>query len=168
MSEKNAYKTFKNNVCSYIDRIDRIETRTLQGVPDVNLCMKGGCEMWIEIKSPTEPKRKTTPLFGSNHKVSQDQKNWFRRQLSAGGKCAFFIYTDKRVILLSGEFCDDLNEMPLLQILEKSAWNSNKPMRKEEWCKMREALLNWDISDSKHNPTPIKSNIFSDGQIEKL
>jgi hypothetical protein len=153
MSEKNAYKSLKKNVVQpCFDRIDRIETSTLAGVPDVNLCLKGGYEMWIEIKSPIEPKRKTTPLFGSNHKVSQDQKNWFFRQLSSGGKVFFLIYTDKRIILLDGKFYDSINEMPLFEILEKSAWHANKPVRgKEKWMKLREILKTQGTNDLKQN-----------------
>lgn len=141
MSEKNAYKNFKTNVCNlHFDRIDRIETRTLQGVPDVNLCLQGGNEMWIEIKSPKEPKKKTTPLFGSNHKVTQEQKNWFHRQLTAGGRGFFLIYTDKRTILLNSIYYDVINEMALDEILEKSDWHAMKPVRKEKWNQMRDLL----------------------------
>jgi hypothetical protein len=141
MSEKNAYKLLKKHLvlpCS--DRIDRIETRIIQGVPDVNLCLDGGYEMWIEIKSPVEPKKQSTPLFGSNHKVSQEQKNWFHRQLASGGRGFFLIYTDKRIILLNGKFYDEINAMPLSEILDKADWHTTKPVRKNEWNKLREAL----------------------------
>jgi len=158
MSEKNAYKIFKKNLeIPGIDRIDRIETATLAGVPDVNLCLRGGSEMWIEIKSPTEPKRETTPLFRSNHKVSQDQKNWFDRQLSAGGKAFFLIYTDKKIILLDGKFYDVINELTLSEILENASWHSTKPVRGiEKWKKFREILKTSHTKDSKPNPTRIK------------
>ena len=157
MSEKNAYKTFKKNVLHpCFDRVDRIETRTVQGVPDINLCLQGGHEMWIEIKSPTEPKRASTPLFGSNHKVSQEQKNWFHRQLTAGGQVFFLIYTDKRIILLDGIYYDEINEMLLSEILDKANWHSIKPVkRKEEWKRLREVLKTQVMIDLKRNPTRI-------------
>ena len=79
MSESSDYKTFKANVPEPGDRLDRIENAVVTGMPDINMCI-GGTEVWIEQKSPKEPVRSTTPLFGSNHKISQEQANWFLRQ----------------------------------------------------------------------------------------
>ena len=116
------------------------ENVVVTGMPDINFC-SGGVECWIEQKSPTEPKRKTTPLFGSNHKVSQEQANWMLRQRKAGGKCYFLISTDKRWILVGGFLADQLNTMTVDEIVEQAVWSTMKPVKdKEQWQTLRQEL----------------------------
>ena len=140
MAESTDYKTFKANVPQPGDRLDRIENVVVTGMPDINMCI-GGTEVWIEQKSPKEPKRSSTPLFGSNHKVSQEQANWMLRQRKAGGKCYFLISTDKRWILVGGFLADQLNNMTVDELLEQASWSTTKPVRdKEAWKTLRETL----------------------------
>lgn len=140
MAESTDYKTFKANVPQPGDRLDRIENVVVTGMPDINMCI-GGTEVWIEQKSPKEPKRSTTPLFGSNHRVSQEQANWMLRQRKAGGKCYFLIATDKRWILIGGFLADQLNNMTVDELLEQASWSTTKPVRdKEAWKTLRETL----------------------------
>lgn len=123
MSEKVDYKKFRQAVCHPMDRIQRIENILVIGMPDVNFCIEG-CEGWIEIKSPIEPKKDSTPLFGSNHKLSQDQKNWFLSQKNAGGKGYILICTDKRWILIDGcKYADIVNEMTTRQLVDISIYS---------------------------------------------
>lgn len=140
MAESTDYKTFKKNVPQPGDRLDRIENVVVTGMPDINMCI-GGVEVWIEQKSPKEPVRRTTPLFGSNHKVSQEQANWMLRQRKAGGRCYFLISTDKRWILVGGFLADQLNTMTVDELLEQAVWSTTKPVRdKESWKHLRLAL----------------------------
>lgn len=140
MAESTDYKTFKANVPQPGDRLDRIENVVVTGMPDINMCI-GGTEVWIEQKSPKEPVRKTTALFGSNHKVSQEQANWMLRQRKAGGKCYFLISTDKRWMLVGGFLADQLNSMTVDEILDNAVWATTKPVRdKEAWKTLRETL----------------------------
>ncbi len=140
MSESSDYKTFKKNVPILSDRLDRVENGVVVGMPDINFC-SGGKECWIEMKSPTEPKRSATPLFGSNHKVSQDQANWMLRQFRAGGRAFFLIVTDKRWILISGAFADEINKMTVAELVESARWTTTKPVKdKEQWTLLRNAL----------------------------
>lgn len=140
MAESTDYKTFKANVPQAGDRLDRIENVVVNGMPDINFC-SGGVECWIEQKSPKEPKRSTTPLFGSNHKISQDQANWMLRQRKAGGKCWFLISTDKRWILVGGFLADQLNNLTVDEIVEQCVWSTTKPVRdKEQWTHLRNIL----------------------------
>lgn len=140
MAESTDYKTFKANVPQPGDRLDRVENVVVTGMPDINFC-SGGKECWIEMKSPTEPKRSTTPLFGSNHKVSQDQANWMLRQFRAGGRAFFLIVTDKRWILISGAFADEINKMTVAELVESARWTTTKPVKdKEQWTLLRNAL----------------------------
>lgn len=140
MAESTDYKTFKANVPQAGDRLDRIENVVVNGMPDINFC-SGGVECWIEQKSPKEPKRSTTPLFGSNHKISQEQANWMLRQRKAGGKCWFLISTDKRWILVGGFLADQLNNLTVDEIVEQCVWSTTKPVRdKEQWTHLRNIL----------------------------
>lgn len=142
MSESIDYKAFKRNWPEPRDRIDRIENVVVVGMPDVNSCI-GGKECWLEFKSPTEPKRATTKLFGSNHKVSQEQMNWFKRQSNAGGEAYFMIVTDKRWLLIHGEWADQINEFTVGELILKSKWHFKKPARgKEQWELLRTILIN--------------------------
>lgn len=140
MSESNAYQMFKANVVQPGDRIDRIENLLGSGTPDVNFC-SGGFECWIEIKSPKEPRRAATPLFGSNHRISQEQMNWALRQRRAGGRCYFLISTNKRWMLISGGLADYINNWTIAECLDNATWSTSKPVRdKDQWQFLREAL----------------------------
>lgn len=140
MAESTDYKTLKKNLPQGNDRLDRVENVVLTGMPDINFC-SGGVECWIEMKSPKEPKRSTTRLFGSNHRLSQDQMNWFKRQSSAGGKGFVLIATDKRWILLGGGLADHINNMTVDELVDNACWSTTKPVRnKEQWTSLRETL----------------------------
>ena len=140
MAESNDYKVLKANLPKGRDRLDRVENVVVNGMPDINYCSEG-VECWLEQKSPKEPKRTTTKLFGSNHKVSQDQMNWFMRQMKAEGNAYFLIVTDKRWMLIGGEHADKINEMTVFELLDICLWNTPKPVRdKESWNKLRTTL----------------------------
>lgn len=140
MSEKKDYKLLRENVATPRDRIDRIENLMVVGMPDINFCSLGE-ECWIELKSPVEPVRPTTKLFGSNHKLSQDQKNWFLRQKNAGGSCYILIFSDKRILLIEGEHADNLNDMTVAELIAVSCFHEIKPIKdKTKWSKLRSIL----------------------------
>lgn len=142
MSEKNAHTTLRKNAFRPGDRVDRIENVISSGMPDLNGCLVGGNEFWIETKAPTEPKRATTPLFGSNHKLSQDQLNWFMRQVKAGGRCFVYIETDTRRLLVHGSHADKINTATMDELLKVCSWQSVKPTRnKEKWDEFRNAII---------------------------
>ncbi len=141
MSEKNAYQTFYKNVRQPKDRIERVENGLGVGAPDINFCMESR-EGWLELKSPVEPLRDSTPLFGSNHRVSQDQMNWFLRQRQAGGFAAFLIVTNKRWLLVPSRYADDLNKMTMAQLLKAAVWTASNPIKEPHaWVLLRANLL---------------------------
>lgn len=147
MAESNDYKVLKANLPVGKDRLDRIENVVVNGMPDINFCSEG-VESWLEQKSPKEPKRSTTKLFGSNHKLSQDQKNWFKRQMDAEGNAYVLITTDKRWMLVGGEHADLINELTVNELMLIALWSTPKPVRdKESWKLLRQTL------NSKRNPT---------------
>lgn len=140
MSESNDYKTLKKHLPQGHDRLDRVENCVVNGMPDINYCT-AFVECWIELKSPTEPKRATTKLFGSNHRLSQDQKNWFKRQRDAGGSAYVLIATDKRWMLMDGGLADAINDMTLEALIDESLWHAAKPIRDEkEWMRLRHII----------------------------
>lgn len=139
MAESSDYKTLKRNMPYPRDRLDRVENAVVTGMPDINFC-SGDVECWIEQKSPKEPVRSTTRLFGSNHKVSQEQMNWFKRQMTAGGNAYFIIATDKRWMLIGGEHADKINDMTVQELLDIALWSTGKPVRREQWELLRQAL----------------------------
>ena len=141
MSESADYKRLKKNWCEPRDRIDRIENIVGTGMPDVNICASG-IEFWVEQKSPKEPKRSTTILFGSNHKLSVEQKNWFLRQKNAKGRAFVLICSDKRWMLIDGKFADDINNLTVEELINIATWHEPEPIRgKEKWMNLRKAML---------------------------
>ena len=141
MSEKSDWVLLRDKMKFYPrDRWDRMENGVGVGMPDINFCMNGK-EGWIEIKSPTEPKRPDTPLFGSNHPVSQEQKNWFKRQALAGGRAYVLIGTDKRWLLIHGKHADAVNILTVDDLIGIAEWFALKPVRDiMAWSNLREAL----------------------------
>ena len=139
MSEIRSYQKFKDKVAHPDDRIDRVENIRVNGMFDVNFCSQG-IESWIEIKSPAEPVRKTTPLFGSNHRISQDQKNWALRQIKAGGRCYFMIMTNRHFIFLHGSIAEEINSLTVTQLLNKSLFWRQWPMVADDWQDVRDIL----------------------------
>ena len=143
MSEKNDYQTFLANIRRPGDRIDRIENMTGDGIPDVNYCFDG-VEGWIEFKSPIEPKRESTPLFGSNHRMRQSQMNWHLRQRQAGGISYIMICTNRRWMLIDGKRADEINDSTVGELIDLADWTAQRPFSSvpwpSSWMRLREVL----------------------------
>lgn len=139
MSESKDYQILKKHALEPLDRIDRIENFLVIGMPDTNVCVEG-TEVWVEFKAPIEPKRASTALFGSNHKLSIEQKNWMLRQRNAKGRCCILIATDKRWMLIDGIHADGLNEATVGELIKWSKWHATKPIKKPQWASLRTAL----------------------------
>ena len=143
-TEKDDYRTFKAKVFRPNDRVDRIENLVVAGQPDINYCIEG-IEGWVELKSPKEPKRISTPLFGSNHKLSIDQRNWFLRQKNAEGIGFILIATDVRWILIDGKNADIVNTATVDYLVKIARWWALKPIGPEYWLGLKAALSNIEI-----------------------
>ena len=140
MSETKANAKFRKNVIRPMDRYDRIENVVGVGNPDINYCIDG-VEGWIETKCPKEPKRPGTPLFGSNHRLSIDQRNWFLRQKNSRGSGWVLIVTDQdRWILVNGcLYADLINTATIEGLYHLAEYTCIKPT-KEEFNDMRRVL----------------------------
>lgn len=134
MSEATAYARFRRAVIAERPkaRVDRIENAAVHGMPDVSLTIDGA-DSWVEIKSPTEPKRDTTILFNSNHRLSQKQLNFFLTHLAAGGTGWVLIDSDKRVLLIHAKYADKINDMTVPELIAISHARLTKPAKKESW-----------------------------------
>lgn len=108
---------------------------------DVNYCIEG-TEGWIEIKSPIEPKRSTTPLFGSNHRLLQSQMNWFILQRNACGIGYIYIESDKRRMLIDQKHADRINSMTVSELVSASTWHNLLGQTGIiEWTQLRAILM---------------------------
>jgi hypothetical protein len=143
MSEKRAYTLLKRHLVAGKPRrrLDRVENIISSGWPDCNGCFNGA-EFWIEIKEPKEPKRATTPLFGSNHNLSLEQRNWIKRQLLAGGLAYIYIDTGNWRLLMGGSSADEINSLTLNQLKDSALWFSKVPVRTDScWEKIAEIIF---------------------------
>lgn len=140
MSEKTDYKLLKKHLPKRSDRIDRIENLVVAGMPDINYCIDG-IDGWIEMKSPKEPLRESSKLFADNHKLNQDQKNWFLRQYNAGGRAFILICTDVRWMLIDGSLADIINDMTGDELWKIANWSMSKAAFDiDSWLALRRCL----------------------------
>jgi len=79
MTETQLFQSFKNcmAVAGSSIHLQRIETSTSNGVPDLNVCYSGR-EFWIELKT-----KKGTFLS----QMRNEQISWTLRRVWAGGRC---------------------------------------------------------------------------------
>lgn len=144
MSEKRAFKKLKEALSNgkVERRLERVENIVGAGWPDCNGCFSG-VEFWIEVKEPTEPKRSSTKLFGSNHKLSQEQMNWIKRQLLSGGLAYVYIDTGGWRLLIGGRIADSINDMTLDRLKAEALWIAKVPMKdKNHWEGIVDVVLN--------------------------
>jgi hypothetical protein len=140
MSEKKAYAALRKFV-AIPDRMDRVENWVVAGMPDINFC-GDGVECWIELKQPSEPKRKTTKLFGlNNHKLELSQRNWMLRQRSSGGRCFILIASCNYWILVDGKHADVVNNLTLDKCISIAEYAIEQPITDEKWRAIRERLV---------------------------
>ena len=134
----------RDKVCRPKDRWERVENGVVAGMPDVNYVIAGQ-EGWIEVKTPHEPAREDTALFGSsNHNIELEQSNWFLKQLNAGGRAFLFIATERRVMVLDCRTVamrHDLNKLSAVTLQKIALWASELPVKDpERWFGLREIL----------------------------
>lgn len=115
--------------------LNRIENGVLDGMPDTHFCIDGAMG-WIEIKSPTEPARDKTPLFGSNHKLSIAQRNWLLAYVQAGGAAWVGIETDERMLLVHGRHADIVNRSTVSDLCAVADFHALRPLKPDSWAEL--------------------------------
>ena len=144
MSEKRAFTKLKTALVGskFGRRLDRVENIVGNGWPDVNGCFHN-VEFWIEIKEPKEPKMLKTRLFGSNHKLSQEQMNWIKRQIYTGGLAYVYIDTGKWRLLIGGSIADHINDMTLEELKSAALWLAKVPIKcNDHWEGIVDVIAN--------------------------
>lgn len=75
-------------------RWERVENGIVDGMPDVNFCVKG-VEGWVELKVARElpgPRTERKGVFTYNRGLSLSQVNWHLKQQSVGGRSFVFAF----------------------------------------------------------------------------
>lgn len=146
-NERTLYKALREGLLAAAWRrgikthVVRVENGAVAGTPDVNLCVEGK-EWWIELKyARQEPKRSSTPLLGSAHRLSAVQSAWMQARRHAQGNVAVFIGTPQRRILTQHTFIP-LNAMTVAELELSAIWTAGARVSAEEYDKLLEALLN--------------------------
>lgn len=122
----------------------RCENLCANGVPDINGCVDG-LEFWLEIKCPRLHKCRSTPLFGSSHRISAAQFAWHKRQAQAGGHSAVLVCSERCTLLLDGARIDpSVHAIPEALIQQHPAviCMAEAPVR-DAWPYVRLCLLHW-------------------------
>lgn len=128
--EDRAFLKLRTEMMLPHDRLNRIENIYGDGTPDANYCIEGS-EGWIEIKCPNEPEKLTSMMFAKNHRVSQDQLNWFKIHSKAFGRGYYLIISkirqDKptyRWSILRASDNDDINRLTVEEIIQRSLYST--------------------------------------------
>jgi len=141
--ESKVYERLRERLLRPGDRLGRVENGLEAGWPDVNYCLLGGREGWIEIKAPILPAKPSTPLLASQHNLTVEQSNFFLAQHNAGGLAFLFIATELGVILIGAEVAKDrkiVNSSTVDELRMLSRFASDLPVPPEGWVKVREIL----------------------------
>lgn len=124
--------------------LHRVENGVLDGMPDSYTAMDSVAN-WLELKSPSEPKRGATPLFGSNHKLSQTQKNWLLTNRQAGARGWVAIETENWVILVGARHADAVNVCTVDRLIELADFSARRPLKPDDWTRFRLTLINLEF-----------------------
>ena len=89
-------------------RVDRVENGLVDGMPDVNCCLKG-VEVWLELKYVESwPARATTQVLGRKG-LRPEQINWHIKQGMAGGRSFILVGIGKETWITDNEYARDVN-----------------------------------------------------------
>ena len=83
--------------------MNRIENSAGPGMPDVEGCLEGYGQFWLELKSSARPKRADTAI---RFKVRPKQVEWMNARWKAGAPCYWLLQVgsaeERRLYLLPG------------------------------------------------------------------
>lgn len=96
--EKNFYNRLRNNLSGNLVHLQRIESGTGQGIPDVNYCILGA-EGWIELKSFTRKNKKGTVRIP---KLRDKQCAWLFRRRMCRGRAYLLCEINDDIALIDG------------------------------------------------------------------
>jgi len=111
MKEAGLYQRVRRQIIAAFPnaRIDRIENGLVDGMPDVNSCLRG-VDVWMELKHIEKwPARATTPVLGRRG-LRPEQINWHIRHRKAGGKSFIVMGVGHETWVTDNEFVRTINE----------------------------------------------------------
>ena len=134
---------FWNRIVEHLWRptrvLNRVENGVLDGMPDAYYTIDG-LSGWMELKVPIEPARPSTPLFGSNHKLSVSQRNWLLAHRQAGGVGWVEIETESCMMLIGARHADKVNHLTLAQLIAIADFAAQRPVQDQDWEKFVKTL----------------------------
>jgi len=98
--ERNFYQQLKRNLERPGVHLQRVETTTSFGVPDVNYCIRGA-EGWLELKAWEVTQRPRDSRF-IVPKLRPDQVSWLVRRRRARGRAFLCCRINQDVLLFDG------------------------------------------------------------------
>jgi Holliday junction resolvase len=101
--EKNLWGLLRTHWNGPECHLQRIETGTQRGVPDVNGCWQGA-EFWIELKVAK----------GNSAQLRPEQVAWHLQRARAGGRSWILVRKGDELMLYRGDQARDLAEMGLI------------------------------------------------------
>lgn len=117
--EQRLWDRFSSNCSSRGLWLQRVENGLVDGMPDVLSISKfTGKVCWIELKYAIEPARPTTPLLTDARGLSIEQRNWHLNWCKHSGTSYLLVGTEKRTLLIRGEYADVVNSMPVCDLIE--------------------------------------------------
>ena len=120
--ESNLWKWLRQETkhLSKVLHMCRIETSTMLGYPDIELCYRGKCAT-IELKGAKRPKRTTTKV---QVKVRPEQVIWLKKRWAIGGKAWILLRVGEHKnickYLISGDKADKVGKVTEDILLELS------------------------------------------------
>lgn len=121
LKEQRLWDRFRKHVAPHV-RLERIENRASDGMPDVLACF-AGVTTFVELKAADAyPARNTTPILGRAG-LRQSQKNWFLEWSKAGGRGRILIAVERDLFLIRGVRADAVNDMSRDTIGEPVSWS---------------------------------------------
>lgn len=114
----------------------RVENGVEAGTPDVNYCIEG-VEGWIELKyAKAWPVREKTPLRVRHY--TEEQKDWARARLKAGGRCSLLLRVGSEHLLFNGPCMLLVGEVPRRELIRVATMTWSKALPGDE---LRSSLI---------------------------
>lgn len=101
----------------------RVENYVAVGMPDVYIVTPRGLGVWVELKAPIAPKRRSTRWLGTEG-VNPDQKN-FHIKAARKGLPSYIVARDDRgrLVMVEGLHSDEINDLTYDEVEELSLAN---------------------------------------------
>jgi len=115
MSEKTLWMWLKNKV-PQTWHIVRIESGTVDGIPDVNYCSHSGMEGWVELKHATTVKKTSVPAWG--HELTKPQAHFLTKRHANQSCSGILCQVLRERFFIPAGYAPQFNALTLEQLRE--------------------------------------------------